>query len=71
MTTKQGKLLFSTNVYDYDPHYNYRIQDLIDLNILKIENQNVFIQIHKQTTREQKLKDKLIQIQTWLSELHY
>ncbi|CAF4095866.1 unnamed protein product [Rotaria sp. Silwood2] len=42
MTTKYGKLLFRTNVYDYDPHFNYRTQDLIDLYILKIENQNVF-----------------------------
>ncbi|CAF2826313.1 unnamed protein product [Rotaria sp. Silwood2] len=41
MTTKYGKLLFRTNVYDYDPHFNYRTQDLIDLYILKIENQNV------------------------------
>jgi hypothetical protein len=29
------------------------------------------MQIHKHATREQKLKEKLIQMQTWLSELHY
>jgi hypothetical protein len=29
------------------------------------------MQIHKQATREQKLKDKLVHMQTWLSELHY
>ncbi|CAF3637968.1 unnamed protein product, partial [Rotaria sp. Silwood2] len=65
------KLLFRANGHEYDPQHNYRIQDLIDLNILQIENQDVFIQIHKQATREQKLKDKLMNMQTWLSELHY
>ncbi len=68
---EQWKLLFRANSHDYDPQYNYRIQDLIDLNILQIENQEVFIQIHKQATREQKLKDELIHMQTWLNELHY
>ena len=29
------------------------------------------MQIHKQATREQKLKDKLVHMETWLSELHY
>ncbi|CAF4673634.1 unnamed protein product, partial [Rotaria sp. Silwood2] len=67
----QWKLLFRANGHEYDPQHNYRIQDLIDLNILQIENQDVFIQIHKQATREQKLKDKLMNMQTWLSELHY
>ncbi|CAF4982781.1 unnamed protein product, partial [Rotaria sp. Silwood1] len=69
--TEQWKLLFRANGHEYDPHHNYRIQDLIELNILQIENQDVFIQIHKQATREQKLKDKLMHMQTWLSELHY
>jgi hypothetical protein len=68
---EQWKLLFRANGHDYDPQYNYRIQDLIDLNVLQIENQEVFMQIHKQATREQKLKDKLIHMQTWLNELHY
>jgi hypothetical protein len=69
--TEQWKILFHANGHDYDPQYNYRIQDLIDFNILQIENQDVFNQIHKQATREQKLKDKLVHMQTWLSELHY
>ena len=30
-----------------------------------------FIEIHKQATREQKLKDKLSHMQTWINELHY
>ena len=68
---EQWKLLFRANGHDYDPHHNYRIQDLMDLKILQIENQDVFMQIHKQATREQKLKDKLTDMQTWLSELHY
>ncbi|CAF3428145.1 unnamed protein product [Rotaria socialis] len=71
MTAEQWKVLFRANGHEYDPQYNYRIQDLIDLKILQIENQAVFIQIHKQATREQKLKDKLMHMQTWLSELHY
>ncbi len=29
------------------------------------------MQIHKHATKEQKLKENLIQIQTWLSELYY
>ncbi len=68
---EQWKLLFRANGHDYDPQYNYRIQDLIDFKILQIENQDVFNQIHKQATREQKLKDKLVHMQTWLSDLHY
>ncbi|CAF1088574.1 unnamed protein product [Rotaria sordida] len=71
MTTEQWKLLFRANGHEYDPQYNYRIQDLIDLKILQIENQDVFTQIHKQATREQQLKDKLMHMQTWLNELHY
>lgn len=67
----QWKLLFRANGHDYDPNMNYRIQDLIDFNILQIENQDIFNQIHKQATREQKLKEKLIHMQTWLSDLHY
>lgn len=31
----------------------------------------MFNQIHKQATREQKLKEKLIHMQTWLNDLHY
>jgi hypothetical protein len=69
--TEQWKILFHANGHDYDPQYNYRIQDLIDFNILQIDNQDVFNQIHKQATREQKLKDKLVHMQTWLNELHY
>ncbi len=69
--TEQWKVLFRANGHDYDPQYNYRIQDLIDFNILQTNNQDVFNQIHKEATREQKLKDKLIHMQTWLNELHY
>lgn len=68
---EQWKILFRANGHEYDPRHNYRIQDLIDLKILQIENQDIFTQIHKQATREQKLKDKLTHMQTWLSELHY
>ena len=68
---EQWKLLFRANGHDYNPQENYRIRDLIDFNILQIENEDVFNQIHKQATREQKLKEKLIHMQTWLNDLHY
>ncbi|CAF1139632.1 unnamed protein product [Adineta steineri] len=71
MTGEQWRLLFRANGHDYDPQFNYRIQDLIDLNILRIENYDVFMQIHKHATKEQKLKEKLSQMQTWLNELYY
>ncbi|UJR29306.1 hypothetical protein I4U23_010520 [Adineta vaga] len=71
MTPEQWRLLFRANGHDYDPHFNYRIQDLIDLNILRIENFDVFLQIHKHAMREQKLKEKLAQMQTWINELYY
>ncbi|CAF1514427.1 unnamed protein product, partial [Adineta ricciae] len=71
MTSEQWRLLFRANGHDYDPKFNYRIQDLIDLNILRVENFDVFLQIHKHATREQKLKEKLTQMQTWIDELYY
>ena len=65
----QWQLLFRANGRDDDPRFNYRIQDLIDLNILRVENFDVFLSIHKHATREQKLKEELAQMQTWLNEL--
>lgn len=64
-------MLFRANGHDYDPAVNYRIQDLIDLNILRLENFDVFMQIHKHALREQKLKEELAQMQVWLNELYY
>ena len=41
------------------------------MKILLNENDQIFDQIHKEATREQKLKEKLIHMQSWLNELHY
>ena len=39
----QWQLLFRANGRDDDPRFNYRMQDLIDLNILRVENFDVFL----------------------------
>jgi hypothetical protein len=63
------QLLFRGNGRDYDPRLNSRIEDLIDLKILRVENFEVFLSIDKDATREQKLKEELAAMQTWLNEL--
>jgi hypothetical protein len=45
------------------------LEDLIDLNILRVENFDVFLSIDKHATREQKVKEELAAMQTWLNEL--
>ncbi|CAF1165003.1 unnamed protein product, partial [Didymodactylos carnosus] len=70
MTPEQWTLLFRANGQVYDPQQSYKLEDLLNLNILQ-QNQNIFLTIHKQATREQKLKDKLSYLQTWLNELQY